>query len=226
MSQQRLNKLLVKLGLAPSRRKADEMIQQGRVSVNGKIQSQLGSMATSSDDIKLDGKAGILKAEIYIAYNKPKGLVCSHSRQGNKTIFDNLPRGFATLKIAGRLDKDSQGLMILSSDGEFINQITHPSQQKIKSYIVLTKQELTSADLAKINQGVKLDDGISKMKAKLINPNSISINMAEGKNRQIRRTLNALGKDVIKLERTKINNYSIGGITEGKYEFIKPGDVL
>ena len=226
MSQQRLNKLLVKLNLAPSRRKADELIQQGRVSVNGKIQNQLGSMAIISDDIKLDGKAGVMKDEIYIAYNKPKGLVCSHTKQGNKTISDNLPNSFSTLKMAGRLDKDSQGLMILSSDGEFVNKITHPSQQKTKSYTVVTKQELQSSDIEKINQGIKLDDGISKMRAKSINANTIGITMAEGKNRQIRRTLNALGKDVIKLERTKINKYSVKGIAEGKYEFIKPGDVL
>lgn len=226
MSQQRLNKLLVKLNLAQSRRKADELIQQGKVSVNGKIQSQLGSMAESTDDISLEGKRGIIKPEIYVAYNKPKGLVCSHNSQGSKTIFDDLPHGFTNLKIAGRLDKNSQGLMILSSDGDFVNQVTHPSQQKIKSYNVVTKQTVSKDDTDKINQGIRLDDGISKMKAKLINPTTLTITMSEGKNRQIRRTLEALGKDVIKLERTRVNKYSNASLGEGKYEFIKPEDVL
>jgi len=217
---------LVKLGLAESRRKADELISQNRVSIDGEICSELGFMANSDSEITVDGKAGKRREEIYIAYNKPKGLVCSHAKQKYPTIFDKLPKSFLSLKIAGRLDKDSQGLVILSSDGDFINQISHPSSNKDKVYKVVTKQQLTTADVDQLNQGIKLEDGISKMQAKLTGANSLKIVMSEGKNRQIRRTLEAIGKDVITLERTKVGKYSNPGLEISKHVFIKPEDVL
>lgn len=226
MHKQRLNKLLVKLGLAESRRKADELISQSRVSIDGAICNELGFMADPNSEIMVDGKSGVRRAEIYVVYNKPKGLVCSHAKQKYPTIFDKLPKAFLSLKIAGRLDKDSQGLVILSSDGEFINQITHPSSKKDKVYKVTTKQPLNSEDLDKLNQGVKLEDGISKMRAKLTGANSLNIVMSEGKNRQIRRTLEAIGKDVIILERTKIGKYSNPSLGSGRHIFIKPEDVI
>ena len=226
MNSERLNKRLVKLGLADSRRKADELIKLGKVMVNGSVCNEMGYMASQEDKISVEGKEGKLRDAIYIAYNKPKGLVCSHARQSAQTIFDKLPKSFASLKIAGRLDKDSQGLMILSSDGEFINQISHPRQQKDKTYIVTTKQDISSGDIEKINKGIRLEDGTSNMNSKKINANQIRIIMSEGKNRQIRRTLAVLEKDVIKLERIKIGKYSNPSLSEGKHIFIKPEEVL
>ena len=226
MITERLNKLLVKLELAESRRKADDLISEGRVSINGKKITELGYMANPSDTITVDGKKGKLRAEIYVAYNKPKGLVCSHAKQKYPTIFDKLPKSFSTLKIAGRLDKDSQGLVILSSDGMFINQITHPSNNKDKVYNVTTKQPISPEELSAINSGIELEDGVSKMRAKIVDEFSLKILMSEGKNRQIRRTLSALNKDVIKLERVKVGKYSNSNLASGGHVFIRPEDVI
>ena len=226
MITERLNKLLVKLELAESRRKADDLISEGRVSINGKKITELGYMANPSDTITVDGKKGRLRAEIYVAYNKPKGLVCSHTKQKYPTIFDKLPKSFSSLKIAGRLDKDSQGLLILSSDGKFINQLTHPSNNKDKVYNVTTKQPISPEELSAINSGIELEDGVSKMRAKIVDEFSLKILMSEGKNRQIRRTLSALNKDVIKLERVKVGKYSNSNLASGKHVFIKPEDVI
>ena len=226
VNSERLNKRLVKLGLAESRRKADELIRLGKVVVNGSVCVEMGYMAKQDDKISVDGKIGKPRDEIYIAYNKPKGLVCSHARQSGQTIFDKLPKSFMSLKMAGRLDKDSQGLMILASDGEFINKISHPNQQKDKTYIVTIKQEISTDDIEKLNKGVKLEDGVSNMNVKKTGPNQIRIIMSEGKNRQIRRTLAELKKDVIKLERVRIGKYANTSLGEGKHVFIRPEDVL
>lgn len=227
MNEQRLNKRLVQMGLASSRRKADELILQGRVAVNGKTVGELGSKVEDTDEISLDGKLGKQRAPIYVAYYKPRGLVCSHVSQGRtETIFDQLPKSFKSLKIAGRLDKDSEGLMILSSDGDFNYALTHPSGSKSKAYIVTTKEEITQAEIDKINAGIKLEDGTSNMNASLLKPTEIKIVMSEGKNRQIRRTLEAISKAVIRLQRVRIGDYSNPNLQPGKFEFIKPGDVI
>lgn len=222
----RLNKRLVELGLADSRRKADAMIFDQRVSVNGANVDDLGIKVSEADEILVDGKQGTAKSDIYIVYNKPRGQVCSHVGQGAVTIFDKLPKSFSSLKIAGRLDKDSEGLVILSSDGNFVNQLSHPSHNKEKTYIVKTKQPIDAPDIAKLNGGIKLEDGMSKMNVKSIDSQTVRIIMSEGKNRQIRRTLASIGKDVIKLSRIKINGYARPNLAVGEYEFIRPGDVL
>lgn len=226
MDSERLNKRLVKLGLAPSRRKADELIAGGQVSVNGQICTNLSTTVNESDQITAKGRSGITKADIYLAYYKPRGIVCSHHGQGSLTIFDALPKSFSNLKIAGRLDKDSEGLMILSSDGKFVQELTHPSKSKNKTYIVTTKQALTDADIERINNGVKLKDGVSKLKTTGLNDTSLKIMMSEGRNRQIRRTLEFIGKDVIELKRVSIGKYSNPRLQKGQYVFIKPAEVL
>ena len=220
----RLNKYLVGVGLAESRRKADELISAGRVSINGATETNL---ATRVMDTDLDGQSGTKRKDIYIAYNKPRGLVCSHIKQGSsKTIFEELPIAFANLKIAGRLDKDSEGLMILSSDGDFINKITHPSSRKDKTYLVYTKQDITQPVVAKLNEGVKLVDGVSKLKTTIIGKNATRVIISEGRNRQIRRSFETLGLTVIKLQRVRIGLYSNRHLAPKDFIFIKPEDVL
>lgn len=222
----RLNQYLVYVGLAESRRKADSLIQLGKVSINGTITTELATRVQEADTVTVDGQKGIQKSDIYIGYNKPRGEICSHRRQGGtRVIFDHLPKSFGSLKIAGRLDRDSRGLVVCSSDGVFINELTHPSKNKIKIYIVKTQGRVTDIQLNSLNKGVRLDDGISTMTVRRIKPNLLRIEMQEGKNRQIRRTLQALGLDVIDLERIAIGKLKLTW-PEGQYQFIKPNDVL
>jgi len=223
----RINKYLVSVGLADSRRKADDLVKQGQVTVNGTLIMDLSYKVTNTDKVMVDGREGNIKEDIYIVYNKPRGEICSHKRYGNdKTIFESLPKSFSKLKIAGRLDKDSQGLVVLSSDGNFVNKIAHPSMNKSKAYIVTVKENISDSDIEKLNKGIKLEDGVSKLKVSAINKNTLKITMNEGKNRQIRRTLEVLSKEVVKLERVRIANYSNPRLKDSEYVFIKPEDVL
>jgi pseudouridine synthase len=223
----RINKYLVMVGLADSRRKADELIKQGAVTVNDKVVSDMSYRVESEDIVKANGLEGSSREDIYIAYNKPRGEICSHKSYGNdKTIFDSLPESFSKLKIAGRLDRDSEGLIILSSDGEFINKVSHPSMNKSKTYLVITKESISDSDIEKLNKGIKLEDGLSKLKVARNGDKALKIVMSEGKNRQIRRTLYAIKKDVIKLQRVRIANYSNSRLEPREYVFIKPEEVL
>lgn len=223
----RINKFLVNAGLADSRRKADELIKASRVSVNGKTITELSTQIGDDDKVLLDGLEGKSREDIYIAYNKPRGEICSHKRYGDdKTIFDSLPKSFSKLKIAGRLDKDSEGILILSSDGTFINEISHPSKKKTKAYLVSSIVQIKDEDIAKINEGIKLEDGISKMKTTRVSDNIVKVVMNEGKNRQIRRTLEAIDRPVIKLVRIRVGKFSSHKLAQKEYMFIKPEDVL
>ncbi len=226
MDAERLNKRLVKLGLATSRRKADELIASGQVSVDGQVCTNLATLVKSSEQVTVKGRSGAAKPDIYLAYYKPRGVVCSHRGQGSRTVFDDLPKNFSSLKIGGRLDKDSEGLMVLTSDGKFIQELTHPSKSKSKTYIVKTKQALTAAEIEHINKGVKLKDGVSKLKTTALNDTTLKIIMSEGRNRQIRRTLEFIGKDVVELQRVSIGNYANPRLQKGQYVFIKPEAVL
>ncbi len=225
----RLNKRLVDLGLAASRRKADELIQEGGVMVNGEQVTTMATQVDENDVISLFGRTGKVREHIYIAFHKPAGYVCTHRVQTDrqKTIFDLLPLSFASLKLAGRLDKDSQGLMVLSSDGNFIQNLSHPSRGKQKTYLVNLDKPLRQADKARLLSGVKLKDGMSRfVSVSQIKPQLLRVTMSEGKNRQIRRTLEALGYNVRVLERTRLGSLELGLLKPGEHRFINPKDVL
>ncbi len=225
----RLNKRLVELGLASSRRKADELITGGAVQVDGKVVTTLSTQVIPNQTVTLYGRSGQERTHIYLAFNKPVGFVCTHRSQTSKqkTIFDLLPLSFAGLKIAGRLDKDSQGLMILSSDGEFIQSITHPSRGKLKTYLVTVDKPVSQAHRDQLGKGVKLKDGKSTFSTVAsIKPTLLRVSLSEGRNRQVRRTFEQLGYRVKVLERTRIGKLDLGQLKPGDHRFIKPGDAL
>lgn len=218
-SPQRLNKHLA-LQLGISRREADNFISQGRVRINGEV-AILGARIKETDAISFNNKP--LTADVayrYFLFHKPVGYVCSRRAQGDiPTIYSMLPDSFHPLKPVGRLDKDSSGLLLLTNDGDFAYQMTHPKFRKQKTYQVRLDAELAPLHQQMINDyGVQLEDGPSKLTLeRMSETNRIQwqVTMSEGRNRQIRRTFGALGYTVAGLHRTQFGAYSIGELKAG-----------
>lgn len=227
----RLNKYLAHTsGL--SRREADVMIGAGRVRVNGQV-AQLGASVHPSQDRITINKDDVIQrhAYRYVLCNKPPGYVCSRRKQGaSPTIYELLPPDFKSLKVAGRLDKDSCGLIFLTDDGDMIFELTHPSFKKQKIYYVGLNKPLSPVDKDKIQQGVELEDGIStlqiakndKQNDSFQIPNSYRVTMHEGRNRQIRRTFKTLGYTVTHLERHSLGKYSLKNLGDKQYLEVQP----
>jgi 23S rRNA pseudouridine2605 synthase len=222
----RLNKYLA-LRLCVSRREADNLIDSQKVTINGKL-ANLGARFSEGDKISVDGKELTGKTEFqYISLNKPVGYVCSRKQQGESpTIYELLPEKYHHLKPVGRLDRNSSGLVLLTNDGDFAYQMTHPSFNKTKIYNVRLENNLAPIHQQMISDhGVTLEDGPSKFTLERMNETdrkSWIITMHEGRNRQIRRTFGALGYTVEKLHRTNFGNYALGDIKLGELEVIKP----
>jgi 23S rRNA pseudouridine2605 synthase len=220
----RLNKHLA-LQLGTSRREADEIIERGRVTINGDV-ATLGARFSSGDTIAMSGEviAGDTAYQ-YLLFNKPAGYVCSRRSQGElPTVYELLPKEFHALKTVGRLDFNSSGLILLSNDGDFAYRMTHPKFSKTKIYSVRLDRELEPLHQQMISDhGVQLEDGVSQLSLERLSDDSRyewRVTMSEGRNRQIRRTFNSLGYEVKKLHRTNFGNYSLGDIKPGAYEIV------
>lgn len=209
----------VALATGLSRRAADKLIGSGHVYINGKP-AILGSTIKNSDTVLLKGKRLNLPKTSTILLNKPKGYVCSRLGQGHKTIYELLPNNLKSLKPVGRLDKDSSGLLLLTNDGQLSFDLTHPSKQKQKVYLVKLDQPLAIDDKTTITQGVKLSDGISTLSLRGSGKNW-TITMHEGRNRQIRRTFEALGYKIESLHRTIFGSYDLKDTGLGEIKVIK-----
>lgn len=218
----RLNKRLVELGLATSRRSADALIAAGLVKVNAIATTSLATRIKADDHITVAGKSGKIRPHLTIAFNKPTGYICSHVTQGDTpTIFALLPKNFASLKIVGRLDKDSEGLMLLTSDGALVNHYSHPSNHQTKEYLVTTKQSINEQTLGVLKKPMTLDDrAVNFQTIRRINAHTIKIVLGEGRNRQIRRMLAQNELEVVRLQRIRIGDYQLGRLALGKYEFV------
>ena len=218
---QRLNKF-VALSLGVSRRKADELIEKGKIIVDGQP-ARLGRQISKVNHVSYNGNSLKIQDKKLIALNKPVGYLCSRASQGGvPTIYELLPTSLHHLKPVGRLDKDSSGLILLTNDGDFAHQMTHPSFYKIKRYLVTLDQPLQPLHRQMINDfGVQLPDGPSRLTLERQHDGDDRrwiVQMSEGRNRQIRRTFAALGYTVTKLHRTDFGNYSIGEIKRGEFQ--------
>lgn len=191
-----------------SRRAADQAIVEGRVRFNNEIPKP-GTGVGDDDVVTLDGIPLALPESFQtIVFNKPVGYVVSRDGQGSKTIYELLPPELHDLKPVGRLDKDSSGLLLLTNDGNLVQELTHPSHQKKKVYIVKLDKPLTHEAAQAIAVGITLDDGPSRLE---LRGNDVSwvVSMHEGRNRQIRRTFGALGYTVISLHRVRFGDYTL-----------------
>lgn len=221
----RLNKFLA-LQLGVSRREADILITTGTVTVNGEP-AILGARVKEGDDITVAGKpiASQAIAHVYIAFHKPIGYVCSRRAQGEyPTIYSIIPHEYHALKPVGRLDRDSSGILLLTNDGDFAYKMTHPKFAKTKVYHVQLDHDLAPLHQQMISDfGVQLEDGHSQLTLARLHDerrDEWQVTMSEGRNRQIRRTFNALGYNVKKLHRVQFGNYSLGDMEPGELQIV------
>jgi 23S rRNA pseudouridine2605 synthase len=199
-----------------SRRAADKAIDNGRITINGQL-ANLGDQIGDNDRVKLDGQAIKPAEQLHtVILNKPVGYVCSREGQGSRTIYDLLPDELHNLKPVGRLDKDSSGLLLMTNDGQQAHELTHPSFTKQKVYEVSLDKALDPEAQKQIIAGVQLEDGLSRLKL-AGGGQVITVVMSEGRNRQIRRTFEALGYQVTRLHRLRFGNYDLGDLGSGKY---------
>lgn len=230
-SQQiRLNKFLAER-LGVSRREADDLIAAGKVTVN-KEPAIIGTKIDNKSKIFYDKKIiPFTNKYIYLAFNKPVGYVCSRRAQGRApTLYDLLPEKYRKLKTVGRLDKDSSGLILLTNDGDFAFQMTHPKFRKTKVYEVELDKPLQPLHQQMISDyGVMLDDGPSQFKmitlAGPVERTHFTVTLTEGRNRQIRRTFAALGYTVVKLHRTKFGPFELNKLPPGEFQIIDEKEI-
>ena len=219
----RLQKFLSQSGIC-SRRKAEELIREGRVDVDGET-AQIGqSVASGSAVVKVDGKRILANQQehLTLALNKPRHYVCTHSDPfQDQTIFDLLPKQWQDPRLvcAGRLDKDTEGLLILTTDGELAQRLTHPSHQVIKRYLVRVHRDLEGEDIPKLLRGRTIE-GQWLQFDKIIPPKhsqtEFEIHIDHGKKREIRRLLESFGYLVKRLRRTQIGGFKMRGLARGQ----------
>ncbi len=228
----RINKFLAENGLA-SRRHADEMIAAGRVQINGKI-AVLGENVEEGDDVLLDGQVISVseKKEEYYIMNKPKGVVCTASDdRGRKTVMELLPENVGRVFPVGRLDYATEGLLILTNDGDLAFRLTHPSTEIPKTYMAKIEGTLTEKDLNPIRSGIELDGELTKKcRAHIVETNKnytkVEITIKEGKNRQVRRMFEAIGKNVELLRRVSIGQLRLKGLDRGQVRPLTEREIL
>jgi len=218
----RINKFLAEKGIA-SRRHADEMIKGGRIKINGVV-ATLGTNVEETDVVLLDDApiTKDAKTDKYYIMNKPKGVVCTVSDdRGRKTIMDFIPQDAGRVFPVGRLDYDTEGLLILTNDGDLAFRLTHPTSEIPKTYMARIEGTMTEKDLNRIRSGIELDGVMTKKcKAHIVETNKaytkVHITITEGKNRQIRRMFEAIGRNVAFLKRVSIGNLKLKGLDRGE----------
>jgi len=229
----RINKYIAK-STGCSRRQADELILAGKVRVNNKVCEDLSTLVFEHDDkIELDGQD--IKLDIpllYIMMNKPKGLVVTRSDEWDrKTVYSILPQEFAFVKPVGRLDKDSEGLLLLTNDGEMINKILHPKFKLEKVYQVIVAGKVNKGQLTKLREGIDIGDGITQPAGVYIRRNderktTLKFVLKEGRKRQIRRMLESVEAKVISLKRTQIGEIQLGRLPLGQWRYLTRQEIM
>ena len=233
MEQIRLQKYLADAGIA-SRRKAEELIKQGKVYVNGKIVNELGTKVTPNvDEIRYEGKkVEIEEKYIYILLNKPIGYVTTVKDQFNRDSVMDLVKIRKRLVPVGRLDMYTSGALILTNDGEFVYKVTHPKHEINKTYQVTVKGKITNEEVENLRNGVDIGGYITKPAQVRImkvdeekNISRIEITIHEGKNRQVRRMCEAIGKKVLALHRSKIGDIGVKDLKLGEFRYLTNKEV-
>ncbi|MBR4785426.1 MAG: rRNA pseudouridine synthase [Fibrobacter sp.] len=223
----RINKFISLCGIA-SRRAADALVQEGRVQVNGETITDMGHQVDeNADDVKVDGKTAKLpKKTKVIMFHKPAGCVCTKDDpQGRRTVYDYLPPGYAFFKYVGRLDLQSRGLLLFTDDGELLHRLTHPSYEIPRSYYVWTTRQLSEAAAQKLVDGVDIRDPedpdaeeeIAFATDVYLENGFAELVLIEGKNREIRRMMRAVGYEIRDLKRVSYSHIQLGDLPAGEF---------
>ncbi|MCF2490689.1 23S rRNA pseudouridine(2604) synthase RluF [Dyadobacter sp. CY347] len=220
----RINKYISETGFC-SRREADKLVEQGRVVLNGKT-AVLGDKASADDEVKIDGKLlKVRKASVYIAFNKPVGITCTTERDVKGNIIDYIRHPERIFPI-GRLDKPSEGLIFLTSDGDIVNKILRAGNNHEKEYVVTVDKQVTPEFISKMASGVPILGTITKKCfVKKEGSHVFTIILTQGLNRQIRRMCEYLGYRVTKLKRVRIMNVTLADLPTGKWRNLTAGEM-
>ena len=223
----RLNKYIAESGYC-SRRKADELIESGKVFINGKCVFELGTKVDEEKD-KVVVEGNILNKvnkKIYLMLNKPKGYITTNKEQFSRKATYELIKENDRVFPVGRLDKDTEGLLLLTNDGEFANLMMHPSHLIEKTYIVETDSLITKEKLDNLRKGVDIGGYITKeAKVRRLSKEKLEIIITEGKNRQVRKMCKAVDINVLNLKRVKYGNLELGDLKCGEYRLLKSYEV-
>lgn len=226
----RLNKYISNAGIC-SRRKADELIQNGEITVNGEVVTEMGHKVFSKDLIKYNGKKVVSDKKIYILFNKPKDCITTTSdEKGRKTVLDYIKESERTrLYPVGRLDRNTTGLLVLTNDGDLAQNLAHPSNSIPKLYEAQLDKNLSLTDLEKIRVGVVLEDGVAAVDAVEYSggdKRTIGIQIHIGKNRIVRRIFEHLGYQVVKLDRITYAGLTKKDLPRGKYRNLTEKEIV
>ncbi len=229
---ERLQKVIAQAGVT-SRRKAEQLILEGRVTVNGVIVQELGVKVKKKDYIEVDGKHIVRENKVYYVMNKPKKSMCTLDDEfQRKTVVSLIPCEERIFPV-GRLDYDTSGVLLLTNDGEFANQMIHPRYHIAKTYNLTINGILTLDQQKQIQKGIVLDDGIKTLPAKIKitekdvikKQMSFDLTIYEGRNRQIKRMMEALGFEVRRLHRKQLGFLHCSDMRQGEYRILKPFEV-
>jgi 23S rRNA pseudouridine2605 synthase len=227
----RLQKYLADSGLA-SRRASEQVIREGRVEVNGETVTELGTKVDPAQDkVTVDGTPVRAKRKLYVALHKPRGLVCSRNDElGRATIYELLPREWSHLHSIGRLDFNSEGLLFLTNDGELSLRLTHPRYGVHKKYVATVEGRIDDAMVKEFTRGVWHEgEKLKAEKARLISSSKsqsvIELDLAEGKNREVRRMFETQGRIVKRLQRIQIGKIKLGELRPGKWRTLTEPEI-
>ena len=229
---ERIQKVIAASGVA-SRRKAETMIEEGRIKVNGKVLKELGYKTKKGDIIEVDGRTIEKENKVYYVMNKPKKSMCTSDDEFERTTVVSLIKSKERLFSVGRLDYDTSGVLILTNDGEFSNMLIHPKYHLPKTYNLTINGILTPPQLMELKSGVVLDDGKKTLPAKYKvtekdnkkNQMSLDLTIYEGRNRQIKRMMEYFGYKVTRLHRKQLGFLKVEELRQGEYRKLKPYEV-
>ncbi|MHB9006391.1 MAG: pseudouridine synthase [Limisphaerales bacterium] len=227
----RLQKVLADAGIA-SRRAAETLILQGKVSVNGEIVRTLGAKADPAEDrVLVDGRPLRARRRLYVAVNKPRDYLCTRRDERERRIVaDLLPTEWTDLYPVGRLDRDSEGLVFMTNDGDFCLRLTHPRYGVVKHYQVTVEGKVDRSVIGRLQAGVEHDGELLRVRSgKIVSANAthsvLELDLGEGRNRELRRMFESLGFVVVRLVRTSIGPVRLGQLGAGHWRVLQPAEV-